>query len=172
MRRPRFNPWVRKIPWRRAWQPPPGFLPGDSHGQRSLAGYGPWGSRVRHNWATEVFSLHQLILPLSLLECENTVKRNAEQRHCTSNVLQLRLGQISFSHFMPTDVEVNTGLCVQVRLSWHSHNVILTDGTLQWNVQTWGQRHPFWWWNVAQCPKTSSWFSPELPSFVTLNTCG
>ena len=34
-----FNPWVRKIPWRRAWQPTPVFLPGESHGQRSLAGY-------------------------------------------------------------------------------------------------------------------------------------
>ena len=28
-----FNPWVRKIPWRRAWQPTPGFWPGESHGQ-------------------------------------------------------------------------------------------------------------------------------------------
>ena len=34
-----FNPWVGKIPWRRAQQPPPVFLPGESHGQRSLAGY-------------------------------------------------------------------------------------------------------------------------------------
>ena len=37
--RPRFGPWVRKIPWRRLWQPTPVFLPGDSHGQRSLMGY-------------------------------------------------------------------------------------------------------------------------------------
>ena len=36
--RHRFDPWVRKIPWRRAWQPTPVFLPGESHGQRSLAG--------------------------------------------------------------------------------------------------------------------------------------
>ena len=36
--------WVRKIPWRKAWQPPP-FLPGESHGQRSLAGYSPQGHR-------------------------------------------------------------------------------------------------------------------------------
>ena len=34
-----FNPWIRKIPWRRAWQPTPVPLPGESHGQRSLAGY-------------------------------------------------------------------------------------------------------------------------------------
>ena len=40
-RRCRFKPWVRKTPWRRKWQPTPVFLPGESHGQRSLAGYGP-----------------------------------------------------------------------------------------------------------------------------------
>ena len=38
----RFDPWVRKIPWRRAWQPTPVSLPGESHGQRSLADYSPW----------------------------------------------------------------------------------------------------------------------------------
>ena len=37
-----FHPWVRKIPWRRAWQRTPVFLPGVSHGQKSLAGYHPW----------------------------------------------------------------------------------------------------------------------------------
>ena len=36
-----FDPEVRKIPWRRAWQPTPAFLPGESHGQRSLTGYSP-----------------------------------------------------------------------------------------------------------------------------------
>ena len=46
---PGFDPWVGKIPWRRAWQPTPVFLPGESHGQRRLAGYCPGGCRVRHN---------------------------------------------------------------------------------------------------------------------------
>ena len=40
-----FNPWVRKIAWRRAWQPTPVFLPGESHGERSLAGYSPRGHK-------------------------------------------------------------------------------------------------------------------------------
>jgi len=39
----RLDLWVGKIPWRRAWQPTPVFLPGKPHGQRSLAGYSPWG---------------------------------------------------------------------------------------------------------------------------------
>ena len=40
-----FDPWVGKIPWRRAWQPPAGFLPGECHGQRNLVGYSPWGHK-------------------------------------------------------------------------------------------------------------------------------
>ena len=40
-----FNPWVGEIPWRREWQSIPVFLPGEFHGQRSLAGYGPWGCK-------------------------------------------------------------------------------------------------------------------------------
>ena len=49
-----FNPWVRKIPWRRECQPTPVLLPGKFHGQGSLVGLQSMGSqRVRHNWATE-----------------------------------------------------------------------------------------------------------------------
>jgi len=40
-----FNLWVGKIPWRRAWQSTPVFLPGESHGQRILADYDPWGQK-------------------------------------------------------------------------------------------------------------------------------
>ena len=40
--RPGFEPWVRKIPWRREWLPTPVFLPGESHGQRNLVGYSLW----------------------------------------------------------------------------------------------------------------------------------
>ena len=40
-RRHGFNPWVRKIPWRRKWQPTPIFLPGKFHKERSLVGYSP-----------------------------------------------------------------------------------------------------------------------------------
>ena len=40
-----FDPWVRKIPWRRAWQSTPVVLPGESHGQKGLAGYNQWGRK-------------------------------------------------------------------------------------------------------------------------------
>ena len=42
-----FKSWVGTIPWRRKWHPIPVFLPGQSHGQRSLAGYCPWGRMSR-----------------------------------------------------------------------------------------------------------------------------
>ena len=44
-RRHRFNLWVGKIPWRGASKPTPVFLPGESHGQRSLAGYSQQGCK-------------------------------------------------------------------------------------------------------------------------------
>ena len=44
-RRCGFDPWVRKIPWRRKWQPTPIFLPGESHEQRRVMDYSPWGRK-------------------------------------------------------------------------------------------------------------------------------
>ena len=48
VQRPGFDPWVGKIPWRRERLPTPGFWPGDSPGQRNLAGDSPRGHRVRN----------------------------------------------------------------------------------------------------------------------------
>ena len=51
---PGFHPWVGHISWRRKWQPAPVFLPGKSHGQKSLAGYHPRGlKRVGPDLATK-----------------------------------------------------------------------------------------------------------------------
>ena len=50
-KRPGFDPWVGKIPWRRKWQPTPVSLPGESHGRRSLVGYNLLGHRVKHDWS-------------------------------------------------------------------------------------------------------------------------
>ena len=44
-RRPGFSPWVRRIPWRRKWQPTPVFLPGESYGPRNLVGCSPQGHK-------------------------------------------------------------------------------------------------------------------------------
>ena len=53
-RRPGFDHWVEKIPWRKIWQPTPVFSPRESPGQKSLAGYSPWGcKRVGHDLVTK-----------------------------------------------------------------------------------------------------------------------
>ena len=52
-----FDTWIRKITWRRKWQPIPTFLPRKPHGQRSLVGYSPWDpKRVGHGLATKQLS--------------------------------------------------------------------------------------------------------------------
>ena len=53
---PGFDPWVWKIPWRKEWLLTPVFLSGKSHGQRSLAGYSPWGRK-------ELDMIERLTLP-------------------------------------------------------------------------------------------------------------
>ena len=45
-----FYPWVEKIPWSMKWQSTPVFLPGKSHGQRSLVGYSPWVAESSTHW--------------------------------------------------------------------------------------------------------------------------
>ena len=61
-RRHGFNPWVRKVPWKRAWQPTPVFLPGESHGQVSLVGYSPYSHK--ESSTTEVIYHTRMLLSL------------------------------------------------------------------------------------------------------------
>ena len=56
-RRPRFDPWVRKIPWRGEWLPTPVLLPGEFHEQRSLVGYSLWGLKESDTTEWLTFSL-------------------------------------------------------------------------------------------------------------------
>ena len=68
-----FDPWVRKIPWRRKWLPTPLFLPRKFHGQRSLVDYSSWGHKELDTteWLTLslfFFSIHCLIGSFSFLQ--------------------------------------------------------------------------------------------------------
>ena len=57
--------------WRMEWQPTPVFLSGESHGQRSLEGYNPWGSRVGHDWSDSActHARRQKTCTLKALKC-------------------------------------------------------------------------------------------------------
>ena len=58
---------VRKIPWKRKWQPTPVFLPETSHGQKSLAGYSPWGRKeldtTKHKNEYSIMQRSHLVYP-------------------------------------------------------------------------------------------------------------
>ena len=62
-----FSPWVGKIPWRRKWQHTPVFLPVESHGLRSLAGYGPWDHK-------DLAATQQLTVALSLASADDSTE--------------------------------------------------------------------------------------------------
>ena len=64
--RPRFHPWVGKIPWWREWLPTLVFLPGESPWTEELGGLQSMGlQRVRHNWATNIFHFSSFFLPVA-----------------------------------------------------------------------------------------------------------
>ena len=84
-----FDPWVGKIPCRRKWQPTPVFLPRASHGQRSLAGYSPWGHKESDTTqATERTHTH-------------THTHTSQNRACTRDMWQgARCGMIFMLAFI------------------------------------------------------------------------
>ena len=97
-RRPEFDPWVRKIPWRRKWQPTQVFLPGKFHGQRSLVSYSPWGRKESDmTEATNTCNQNHLpkqpqalilqglgLQPMSLRDTTRPTKPSLQKRHVTS----------------------------------------------------------------------------------------
>ena len=87
--RPRFDPWVEKIPWRRAWQPTPVFWPGESHGQRSLVSYSPWGCKELDTTEWLTLSLSFSIGPYTLIITLNVNGLNAPtKRHRLSGQMK------------------------------------------------------------------------------------
>ena len=93
-RRPGFNPWVGKIPWRREWLPTPVFLPGEFHGQTSLAGYSPWGCK---EWDTTEW--------LTLLLCDRQsglVRRTWTAGSGRLNSSFFQFGQVNYSRALFT----------------------------------------------------------------------
>ena len=70
-------PWIRKIPWRRKWQPTPVFLPEKFHGQRSLAGSIPWGRSQSQTWLSNWAHTQTTLTPNSQHSYMTTEKTTA-----------------------------------------------------------------------------------------------
>ena len=88
---PRFDPWVGKIPWRRAWKPTPVFLPGESQGQGSLVSYSPKGRKELDTTETTLHTrtpylrLYRSTLDLSRVKSGGKLPRLSKRnilQHC------------------------------------------------------------------------------------------
>ena len=98
-----FDFWVEKIPWRRKWQSTPEFLPRKSHGQRSLAGYSPWGHKESDTTdATWHTSTHQdSIQSLSCVQLFVTPWTAARQASLSFIISQNLLKLMSIKSVIP-----------------------------------------------------------------------
>ena len=112
-RRPGFDPWVGKIPWRRAWQPTPVFLPGEFQGQRNLAVYCPWGHKESDT--------KQLIHAHTRLSFSSDDGKRSERRKSTSTSrIQISSVSIPVMDHSKTERGPVSSTCLQA-LGWLIH---------------------------------------------------
>ena len=78
-----FNPWVKKMPWRRKWQPTPIFLPVKSHGEKSLVGYRPKGSKESD--MTEDAQRHKSLIIRDIDYSNQNHNESSYQRYFSQN---------------------------------------------------------------------------------------
>ena len=91
-----FNPWVEKIPWSSKWHPTPVFLPGKSHGQRSLVGYCPWGHKESD--MTERLNTHKHTHSWSTRLSQFLLYSKVNQPHVSINISPLLLLPFHLGH--------------------------------------------------------------------------
>ena len=98
------HPWVRKISWRKEWLPTPVFLPGETHGQRSLEGciQSTGSQRVGHDWVTNTFTFHILDKELIFKVQKKRLQLNFIRDKQSKNTLK---GKI-FRHFTKEEIQI------------------------------------------------------------------
>ena len=147
-KRPGFSPWVRKIPWRRAWQPTPVFLPGKFHGQRSLEGYSLLGHK--ESGMTEAICMHTLT-PIFEVLCQRSWGRGeglfdssyslTHQSQSTTKSSCWRIQNLTTSHHLfccndcvasifPTTTEASQHRCLLLYLLWIHSRVSVSQSML------------------------------------------
>ena len=101
-----FDPWVGKIPWKRAWQPTPVFLPRESHGQNPCShvtpGYSPWGNKeldtTEHACIPGLWREHRVWMSCPLEQSDDTVPHADMEHRC--GVMRVWLSVV---HPLPSD---------------------------------------------------------------------
>ena len=150
MREWEFNPWVRKILWRRKWQPTPIFLPEESHGQRSLAG--TWGYKESDMTENDLAHTHIRLGPTLVIFSE------PDTLECK---VKWALGSITASKASGGD-----GIPVELfHILKHGAGKVLHSVCQQiWKTQQWPQD---WKWSVfIPIPKKGN--AKEFSNYLTI----
>ena len=113
---PMQETWVlslgQKIPWRRKWQPTPVFLPGESHGQRRLAGYSPWHWKSQQTWWLNNKLIYLPTGPPGKSHEGGILKPNSNKANWSLSPLEI-LESTQQSHLSyPTWVAASTPICI------------------------------------------------------------
>ena len=114
------DPWVGKIPWKRACQPTPVFLSGESHRQSHLAGYGPWGRRGSDTteWLSTAQNTGSLTISSSLIQTPSNAMDCSPPGFSVHGILQTRILEwvaISFSRGSSRPRDRNWVSCIAAR---------------------------------------------------------
>ena len=96
--------WGWEDPWRKEWQPIPGFLPGEFHGQRSLASYSPWGRKESDTteWLTHTYRIRQR--EIMLLICIQSMQISSIRTGTTSSFPGLSLFLLQCIQIQPSSL--------------------------------------------------------------------
>ena len=121
-----FNPWVRKVPWRRKRQPTPVFLPGKSHGQRILAGYSPWGPR-ESDTTEQACALASSRIWRALNASWQCLLLGTRSNETSSNLLQKIRALIACAHQLPESVCAGFPPCLSGAVSQSCLKCCLPD---------------------------------------------
>ena len=146
-RRPGFNPWVGKIPWRRERQPTPVLLPGNSHGQRSLVGYSPRGCKesdtteqlhflsfLLRGWFLMAFQTKQIF---SCILGRNSYMKAVNGCPCNQRGYPVKL--TSLSHWV-TSLSPHSQLLAETPGRNDSRQTLLTSPAISWDTWQTSQR--------------------------------
>ena len=141
----RFDHWVGKIPWRRILQPSAEFLPGESHGLRSLVGCSPWVHK------TEQLTLTYVLYTASIRICHSICTQYASKSGKLGSGHGTGKGQFSFQLFY-WRIDAFELWCWRRLLrvpwtAWRSNQTILKDWWWSWNsntLTTWCEELTHW----------------------------
>ena len=126
-KRCRFDPWVGKIPWRRACPPTPVFLPGESHGQRGLADYSPWSHKKLDMTEATQHTCKHFILRTASISDEKTEMSSDQITYLgahSQNVVDTGCG-ICILYFIDED---DWGLHLLCNINPYSSTAVLSVG--------------------------------------------